>query len=466
MKIRHERPMPDLAFRVRAPLQLELQSGDVVEVREWSQTGLIYPVESNVLPKKGYLSIPFQGVDIRFAVTFVKGNDAQELLFKDLSGRQREIIGVFYRSILSGKMASAGDMITSLDTPVDLVPMGETEDEAAVSQTKARPRAIRIIWNIAFYAVLAGVLFGLVGGQVWDRLTRLNLSNARVVAPIASHTSVEAAYVDSILVTPGQSVTRGQTLVKLSNPDRNGRLEDIRRDIARAGKSTRRARDVLQSHQKNQSVIRAGLLVKYKAARNERDQRDFFAGNNLQRVTALWKEFTDFDTGVPAGPGDFHDIRLQLKSRLDDAKEVERRLKRDLSNAKSGARTADIVAAADGIVAEVFVFQNEYLARGKQVLNIEENVPRFVQAWVNETRADAIYVGMAAEVTFRNALGKRTHAGVISEVRAGIDPDTDNGFGMIVSVALPEFDLTESRKALRENAPVKVRALKDWRGGL
>ena len=81
MKIRHERPMPDLAFKVRAPLQLELQSGDVVDVREWSQTGLTYPEPTDVLPKKGFLTIPFQGVDIRFPVAFAAGEGPQELLF-------------------------------------------------------------------------------------------------------------------------------------------------------------------------------------------------------------------------------------------------------------------------------------------------------------------------------------------------------------------------------------------------
>ncbi len=460
--VRHERPMDGLEFRVRAPLQLELQSGERIVVQEWSQSGITYPVETDVLPKKGFLTIPFQGVDIRFAVAFTKGDGPHELLFKNLNGRQREIIGVFYRSILSGKMASANEMITSLDTPVDLVPMGETEEETANATAKARPRVLRVVWNVVFYLMLASVLAFLIGGQIWNRLSSVNLSNGRIIAPALDHRAVEAAYVDSILVVPGETVRRGQTLVKLSNPKLDGALDDVRRDIVRAGKDIRKARDVWQAHQQNRAKARAALLAEHENTLSQHVPDDFFAGRDVSDVTELWRRLSHFDAGTSDEIGDFQDISSKLKDRLNDAKELERRLKRDLSNAKSFARSGDIVAAADGIIAEIHVFQNEYLARGKTALTLEENQPRFVQAWVNEARADAIYVGMETLISFRNAQGKRELTGTISNITAGVDPDTDNGFGMIVSIALPEFDLAASRQRLRQNAPVKVRALKDW----
>ncbi len=87
--------MSDLAYMVRAPLRLELQSGEVVDVREWSQAGLTYPLDTDVLPKRGFLVIPFQGVELRFEVNFSQGAGPRDLLFKDLTGRQREVIRVF-----------------------------------------------------------------------------------------------------------------------------------------------------------------------------------------------------------------------------------------------------------------------------------------------------------------------------------------------------------------------------------
>ena len=53
--------------------------------------------------------------------------------------------------------------------------------------------------------------------------------------------------------------------------------------------------------------------------------------------------------------------------------------------------------------------------------------------------------------------------GEFSEITAGLDPITQSDFGMIVTVRLPALDLAQSRSLLRDGAPVKLRALKDWR---
>lgn len=463
MKIRHERPMANLEYKVRAPLRLELQSGENVVVREWSQSGLTYPSDTDVLPKKGFLTIPFQGVDVRFPVAFKKGQGPQDLTFHNLTGRQRETLGMFYRLILSGKMAATDEVITSLDTPVDLVPMGETEEEEAEGKTKAKPRILRIIWNVVFYAILAFVLFGLIGTQIWDRLSSVPLSNGRVVAPITQYPTGEAAYVDAILVVPGDAVRKGDTMIRLSNPDQNAELEDIRRDISRARARVREARALYQRHLEEGNTIRAQLLADYQAAIQPLSYRHFTSGWHQEGVQAALAQLKRYDAEISVLPGDFYDLLRQFKSQFDDAKEIERRLKRDLSNAKDAARTADIVADRDGRVTEILVFENEYLPRGKITATLEENTPRFVRAWLNEARAEAIYVGMDTEVRFRAADGKRLHEGVIEDITAGVDPTTDNGFGMIVSVRLLGFDLDSSRTALRPDAPVRVRALKDWR---
>ena len=131
--------MSDLSFQVRAPPKLELVSGDILKVENWSLRGIEFPGNAEVLPQKAQLSIPFQGVDIQFPVPFKPADEEGWLEFDELTGRQRETLAVFYRSILSGKMASTEEVITSLDTPVDLIPMGETDEE--VRQVMADLRA-------------------------------------------------------------------------------------------------------------------------------------------------------------------------------------------------------------------------------------------------------------------------------------------------------------------------------------
>ena len=454
--------MSDLEYTVRAPLRLELQSGDVVDVREWSQAGLTYPLDTDVLPKRGHLVIPFQGVDLRFEVNFAQGAGPKDLLFKDLTGRQREIIGVFYRSILSGKMAASEDVITALDTPVDLVPMGETAEEEVAGKAKQKPRFLRVIWNILFYAILSMVLFGLIGGQIWTRLSSVNLSNARVVAPEIIHRAAGAAYVDDVLVAVGQSVSRGDTLIRMTNPEKDGTVDDIRREIDRAEDRIREARQVWQAHLERGDATRASLLAKYQAAVADRRYSDFTSGLDLSAVQLAYSALKAFDTTIIGKPGDFHDIAKQLKRQLENAKEAERRLKRDLGNAKSNARAFDVIAQSDGIVTEIFAFEDVFLPRGTELLVLEDNIPRTVQAWVDEAQAAAIYVGMPVELTLRTMQGQRTYTAEISDISAGIDPITDAGFGMIVEVGLPSMDMQASRSELPAAAPVKARALKSW----
>ena len=111
--------------------------------------GLVWPEDAPDCPKTGTLSIPFQGVDVRFPVRLFKQENEGLVSLEGLSGRQRETLALFYRSLLSGKMASSGDVITRLDTPVDLVPMEQTEEEQAEQPVKFIPRPIRVQFNIA-----------------------------------------------------------------------------------------------------------------------------------------------------------------------------------------------------------------------------------------------------------------------------------------------------------------------------
>ncbi|MEM6595469.1 MAG: HlyD family efflux transporter periplasmic adaptor subunit [Pseudomonadota bacterium] len=431
--------MSEMEYSVRAPLRLEVQGGETVEVREWSQSGLTYPVETDVLPKRGTLTIPFQGVDIRFGVAFKKGEGPQDLLFKDLTGRQRDVIGVFYRSILSGKMAASEEMITSLDTPVDLVPMGETEAEEAAGKAKQKPRLLRIIWNLVFYALLALFLVGVIGGQIWDRLSSITLENARVVAPAVVHVTGAEGYVDKIHVATGDMVERGDSLVRVANPERDGAVDDIRRDIADAEEQLEMVTALVESHRARGPAVRA----------------------NLEAVSP--EALGDFDLGLSTASGDYHDLRAQLDAQYRAAQERLRRLKRDLGNAKAHARANDIVAQSDGIISEILVFEDQYVGRGQQVLTLEENTARSIVAWLNEARSEAIFVGMTVEARLRDGAGTKTYMGEISEIKAGLDPITQSDFGMIVTVSLPALDLAQSRSLLRDGAPVKLRALKDWR---
>ncbi len=466
MRVRHERPMSDLTYSVRAPLKLSLETGEVVTIEEWSLNGLTYPGSADILPKSGRLAIPFQGVDIQFDVRFTDGPEPGALLFDGLTGRQRETLAVFYRSILSGKMASTEHMITSLDTPVDLVPMGETEEEETAGRAKQSPRILRVIWNIVFYLIFAAVVFGLVGNQILNRLSHVDLQHARVVAPIVELHTSQAAFVDQILIEQGQYVEQGQTLVRLSNPEKDAIVDDIRADVGEFEELAAQADQRLSQHRAQINLTRDDLRHRFVAAVGMTGSKNFAIQNNTSNAQKAWSALNQFDQSSNVGAGPLFETERQLEREAEELRTRWSRLKRDLGNAKDATSAGDIVAPSDGIVLSVGVFEDQFLDRGTQTILLEENRSRYVKAWLNEARSDAIYLGMETSVQFNDGPSSRTVEGRITDITAAVDPEISDAFGLIVSVELIDMTADDARATFQQDAPVQLRAKKDWRNRL
>ena len=462
MQVRHERPMSELSYQVSAPLKLTLEAGQVVTIKHWSLDRITYPETLDILPKSGLLSIPFQGVDIQFFVEFEHDAKGGHLRFKNLTGRQRETLAVFYRSILSGKMASTGDMITSLDTPVDLVPMGETDGEKASGTAQAAPRFLRVIWNIAFYLVLSMTVFGLIGQQIWTRISQVSLMHARVVAPLVEHRNTDAAYIDEILVAIGDDVQRGQTLIRLNLPEHEAKLTEIRGRISAAETRLLTLENTRQVHLNTGDPTRRVLLQTYNQAVASHPPKDFFAGWNLADVFNAWQDLRNFDDLARLAKGPFYDVLRGLDAEIQAQSDALGRLKRELGNHKDAMDAVDIVATTAGTIQQIDVFEDQYIARGKLTITIEENRPRMIQAWLSEEMSQTVYIGMQSRIRFSEAGQTRSVMGTISDIQASIDPDISDGFGIIVTVAFNDMNVTKTRNTFRTNAPVTLSALKDW----
>ncbi|WP_424964803.1 HlyD family secretion protein [Dinoroseobacter sp. S375] len=449
--------MSDLSFQVRAPLGLELATGDVVAVAEWSLSGLQFPGDSDVLPSKGILSIPFQGVDIRFPVQFKPGAEGRELLFDGLTGRQRETLAVFYRSILSGRMASTEEVITSLDTPVDLVPMEETEEEKTVATQGKTPRSLRVVWNLLVYCLIGVVVFGLLGQQIWTRLSSIPVGQARVVAELVEHRAPTGAYVDEIRVAPGEAVRQGQTLVVLSSPGHGGTLTEIRTDLRRAEADARQSRKALALHMEGLADARRPFEAALAQTIAARRVGDFLGDHTLQDMRRAQQALALFDAEISQRADDFHARREYLQDMLRAQKDDIAQLKRELSAEKDVGGAADIVALADGIIAEIPAFEDQFLARGDMALTLEEAGPRRVIGWLDEGMAAAVYPGMIAKLTAISGGQTRQIRGVVEDVVAMANPDRAGSFGLRVSVLPADWVMRDAPELLRPDAPMELR---------
>jgi hypothetical protein len=76
-------------------------------------------------------------------------------------------------------MSSVGGVIQSIDRPVDLVPMTETEEDGGKVPTRPKRRIGQTIRTLAVYGALALLLWSALWSHAWERLTTLPLQSGR-----------------------------------------------------------------------------------------------------------------------------------------------------------------------------------------------------------------------------------------------------------------------------------------------
>ena len=454
MRIRHEAPDADMDWKVQAPLVLETPLGASVRIESWSLAGLVWPEGAVDCPNTGTLSVPFQGVDIRFPVRLSKDTETNLVCLEGLSGRQRETLALFYRSLLSGKMASSGEVITSLDTPVDLVPMEQTDAEQAEQPVKFIPRPIRVALNIATYLLIAAMVVGIIGNNIFTNLDRIDIQHGRVLAPMHPAFPSQGGFVQSVEVSAGQNVKAGDVLIRLRDPETQARLEQAEADLAVA----------LAEHRR---ILTAQDDLAAQAAEDD----------IAMRMAVAARTYTAF-----LGKGGFDDMRRQwvsMRGRDDNlaalsdpvaivadllAGEAARQAARVESVRAGRDALLDLIdrrhirAPSDGVVHEVLLRPGQLFGVLENELVFEQSEPRVTVGWVSEKFAETLYIGMPATIGLNENGDKITLDGAITDVRAGDHPERPGEFGIIVTVSATELDAEATKARLRLGAPVNLEA--------
>lgn len=441
--------MSDLSFEVRAPLGLELATGEVVTIAHWSLQGFAFPGDSDVLPKEATLSIPFQGVDIRFPVKLERKGKDRFLTFAGLTGRQRETLAIFYRSILSGKMASTEDVITSLDTPVDLVPMEETEEERVVGSAGKTPRSIRAVFSVLLYTALAALVFWTLGSGIYAKVSTVRIQNARIEAPLIEHSAGQSGFVRDIPVSVDDAVAAGDILVRVTTPEGEAAIAEVRARIAMleerleeaTAREARLARRIIRE--------RAGLLL---------DLLNATPANGARRLA----ELEAFDGRWSADHVDLFDAHTAAARELDSLNGELRRLRRDRGRLADAQAAMHVMAAEDGIVTEIAVLPGQFVSRGMLTAAIEEVTARQVRGWLDQDMAGSVHRGMAVSVGLNTGAGQQTLSGEVVHIEAGIDRDLSSEFGTLVTVAVPDMSAEEARATMPHLMPVTLEAQRGW----
>lgn len=469
MNIRHECPMPELSFSVTAPLHLNKANGCNTVVRRWSLAGVWLDDGAPDMAGEIQISVPFQGVDVSFLAELEPGKTSGHYVFKDLTVRQRETLSTFYQGVMSGQMVSTGDMITSLDTPVDLVPMGETNAEEAAGLAIAPPRKLRIAWNTLFYTVLACTLLVFLSSQIWQRLSRIELEHARFVAPISALTAPDDGFVSRLYVSVGDDVDAGQILAKIEDPDRESDVEDVRAEVMLAERRLRAASDRLDRHAALRADQRDQLWDAFQKVWTPWQSHDPRAKLYPPRIQAAWQALYAFDRGRDTRAGGYFDILSVLKAAVEERELDLRRWKRELRHRKAAADKLLVRARSAGTVLALHASQSDYVTRNTLMIEVENRAPRQAVAWLDDTMATSVFVGMKARIRYVYRGETRTALGTVTDVQAGADTLQPDRFGMVLTIKADDAGVLNTRKWFHRNGPAQISLLRSpqfalWEG--
>lgn len=454
MRIMHQTPSSDTDRKVNAVLHLETPAGEVVTIARWSLAALIWPQDAPPCPKTGTLSVPFQGVDVRFPVRLESNDETDEVTLKGLSGRQRETLALFYRALLSGKMASSSEVITSLDTPVDLVPMEETASEAKSTKLIGKFRLLRVVVNTVTYLVLAAFVVGVIGNNILTNLDRIDIQHGRVMAPMAELPALRNGYVDKINVTAGQRVTAGTPLIEITDPIYAAELQKAEAELEVAQASL--AVVQFAETELDRLTDEPDLLIRLAGV--ARIYHDFSQSNEFDDIRRRWINLRDRD---PEAAVRFDPLRITqrlLDSEIRSAELEVNKRQADLEGRQALVASTQIVAQYPGVIQEVLVREGQYLTSSELALTMERQEARLTMGWVSERFAETIYIGMPASIGFNEGGDKKLVNGTVVDVMAGDHPERPGEFGIIVTVQPSGMELNEVRARLRIGAPVNLEA--------
>lgn len=432
MRIMHERPAPETEPHIIAPLIVALPDGSRLTARQWSLRGIRDGVLSGHDLTGARLEIPFQGIDIGFPVSLAPAAEGGLWAFEGLSGRQREALGLFYRNLLAGKMAAIDEVITALDTPADLIPMGETPSEKAAGLAKVKPRALRAVLNVVWYVALFCAVVGFLGSFVWGRLEWMTLSHARVYSERSELKAPREGY----LHYEGESegvMGAGTILAQIVDPEIEAGIEDEERRLEVLEARVAEGRERLDLHLAMRETVRESMASLYSEV-------------GLAR----------FDAGIPIRPGDFNDQRAKLEQELRGFEDDLDTARDDLRRLRQMRTSMRITAPTRGHVTEQVADEGQYVRVGDVVAVYETDVPRVVRGWLDDRLAGTVVPGMKAEIRLAGDGEDRSVTGRVVGVEASSSPEAPDAFGIAVTIAAPELSAEDTWRRLDFNRPVEV----------
>lgn len=465
MKVLYEPPETELAWKVRAPLVVETPTGEAVRIESWSLAGIVWPDDAPACPQTGTLSVPFQGVDIRFPIRLVLQEDGTTVGFEGLSGRQRETLALFYRSLLSGRMASSAEVITSLDTPVDLVPMGETETEQTQQPVRFIPRPLRVAFNVATYLLIATMVVGVLGNNIFTNLDRIDIQHGRVLAPMVQAFPERKGFIETLESAPGSKVRAGDILIRLRDPETQALLQGVEVELGVATEAYGHVAEALAELEDQEGAENLTLRM----AVASRLYARFIGTNGFDDMRRQWITLRERNRELTTAYDPLLIVRDILRAEAASRAAKVASLKASRASYLEMIDRNHVRAPTNGTVRALQAQVGAPFGAMDEDLLFETDDPRVTIGWVSERFAETVFIGMPATIGLNERGEKIKIPGAVTDVRAGDHPERPGEFGIVVTVTATGVSSADTKTRLRIGAPVNLEAkrqlgkrFRDW----
>ncbi len=454
MRIVRERPSQRLQHRVTAPLWVAWRD-QVIEATDWSLSGLRLdgvPIDGHAIGDQVdlRLSLPFQGFDVGFVVGAEVVRTATEMVAFRLvrvGERERSLMAHFIDELVRGSMVEVADTIQRIDVPV--TPVSTRPDPNPKDAVPVRRWPVRAIVMTTIYLMLGAGIIAFAGFVAYANMFKLEVDAAVVTAPL----DVVTAHADGrIMLTelaPGDRIEAGQTLGRLADSElehsldvaaiaverARARRDHVARQLDAATFGNRDREIVADNNRERTAAAVAALEVRLELARARHDRVEGIyqqgwttvevveeAANEVAVLEAelavLRIDLGEFDETASETTADslFDAVRMEqgyanLAADLMLAEEELLLARQELEALEMHRQRLDIAAPFDGWVVEVSKPAGATVLRGDDILIIERDQDRTIEAFLDQEQILVVGLGDTATV-YLPALDRRVSAWV------------------------------------------------------
>lgn len=327
------------------------------------------------------------------------------------------------------------------ETDLRTAPDKETEAGSEAASPPARSRRWRL-----YGAILAAlIVLGAGGWWLYQQFTHVFVTDARVAADIVAMSSRVPGWVAAVEVIAGDSVRKGDILVRIDDRESRLRIEEL--DAQLAGIAHRReeikARIALTDRQtqsritaKQAAVRAAKAALAATTAQRDLARQDNDRAEKLEPRGAITRARLDqtraaLETAkqqVFSAQADLENTRAALaeaeaargelavlRAQLAELGPEEKRLRAQKARAALDLEDRTIVMPFDGVVDRVFVDEGEYVTPGQRLLMVHDPQRVRVEANVKETDIRFFRPGTTVTITV-DALPGRRFEGTVTRV--------------------------------------------------